>query len=456
MLQYLKAYYKYRPRLGEATGQLDLVTKDGIVVDGQISFPGETGALFTATFEATSFEKRDELLFKKQYKLLWWDSIALASAIGALAFAISFFYDWITLKNVGTFGVLTTFILIFAAMVYGYRLVAGSRRRYRYIYAVEQFKRYKADEQWCAFSADVFTGLNETYMSELKRQCVLHGFGLVEIKQNHLCQLHITPSRQELFGNKRRLREFFEKNVVMQKAGKSNIGKAWRSFSTHWLPESSGQNSFSRYQKSVLHQITVIALSVVMIAFIIWRQAQELPVIYEDEEKYPEKLAELRNTLPESEPDTYIRDVKSRVKVPKKGSAYLQIDTQVAKELSEKGHADPRNIEIYVDIGDRTFIYDCARFYNLTGTHFILLDSKYDFLEDALPRLKSLRNAGFEANCLWTGCVRKGDDYYLVYLDLLFENKQQAAVQAENFNKQLKKKRLLKNPIAVEPIQFIK
>ena len=53
--------------------------------------------------------------------------------------------------------------------------------RYRYIYAVEQFKKYHADEQWVAIGEDVFENPNDKYLKELKKQCVYNGFGLISM-----------------------------------------------------------------------------------------------------------------------------------------------------------------------------------------------------------------------------------------------------------------------------------
>ena len=83
-LQFLKMYYRNRPRTGETSTQLNQTTDSGIIADGILFFPKENGDKFLASVEATSFDTREEVKYLLQRNLLFWDCIMVASAVTAL------------------------------------------------------------------------------------------------------------------------------------------------------------------------------------------------------------------------------------------------------------------------------------------------------------------------------------------------------------------------------------
>jgi hypothetical protein len=226
----------------------------------------------------------------------------------------------------------------------------------------------------------------------------------------------------------------------------------WNSFYESWGPETGGKQVFKRYQKSILHQLGIILLSLAMIGFIVWQQMSELPVVYEDEENYESKLAERRKNQPPAEPDSYEINRNGGVR-GKQAKPYLDVDTTEAGNLTPRGEKRA-NLEIYVNTGDEAVVYDCERFFNLKGTHYLLLDSRHSVLEEALNRLRALRSVGLEANCLWMGCFNRQNDTYLIYLDAIFERVGDAEKELPTYNNRLKKKELWMTPLVVEPIRL--
>ena len=190
----------------------DVRSKTGIIADGHLSFPMEDGQSFVATFEATSYDTREEVRYRIQSRLLIWDSLAVGSILTAFMASYAYTFHRAMIKMAGLWMSLAalTLILLLAYLVY-YFLFRGLHK-YRYIYAIEQFKRYHANEQWIAIGEDVFLTSEDHFFRELKDQCVLNGFGLISVDRDHEPQLLITPSRQEVFGSKRRMTSFVEQN----------------------------------------------------------------------------------------------------------------------------------------------------------------------------------------------------------------------------------------------------
>ncbi len=100
-----------------------------------------------------------------------------------------------------------------AAAAVLYYALFHSLARYRYIYAIEQFKQFHADEQWVAFAVNTFSGTDldrrETrrgrhYLRELKKQCIRYGIGLLEVEDRQTARIIYSPSRADLLDNSAR------------------------------------------------------------------------------------------------------------------------------------------------------------------------------------------------------------------------------------------------------------
>ncbi|MEO1714442.1 MAG: hypothetical protein AAFU60_14010, partial [Bacteroidota bacterium] len=64
-LRFLKGYYRHWPRKnGETIVKLDLRGEGNIIADGFLQFQKEDDSPFTATFEATSYAAKNEVLYK--------------------------------------------------------------------------------------------------------------------------------------------------------------------------------------------------------------------------------------------------------------------------------------------------------------------------------------------------------------------------------------------------------
>lgn len=207
---FLRDFYKnrYEPMPNSVSVELDNVSKEGWVADGKITFRKSDGTPFVCTYEATSRDKAEEVKFRRNYLYFHWDCAAFGGVCAALAYA--FLYEtnfkWLVLsKFIGNVG---TLLGIFIIGFLSWYFVMRNWRKYRYIYAIQQFKQYFADEQWVAIAEDVFPSPNDPYLLELRNQCVYNGIGLAIVPKEGLVRKIIDPSRLGIFGKDRRITQW--------------------------------------------------------------------------------------------------------------------------------------------------------------------------------------------------------------------------------------------------------
>lgn len=451
-LRFLNAHYKFRPRSGKATSSLDIETSDGIIVDGSLSFLQEDGTTFTATFEATSAESKGEVIYKIQSKLLLWDSLAVAFLVTSMVASFGFSFDYFTVKQIGWAGSLSLLTLVFAISFLTYQYLFKNLKRYRYIYAVEQFKRYHADEQWIAVGEDVFAEATDPELQELKAQCVINGFGLILIDHDLETTILITPSRQQVSDKKRSALNLSEREVAIRRS-------PFQQFQTWWdsVWSKRPRPALLRYQRSYWNQILLCLAALLIISSILIREAKDAEIAYVDEEKYEKDLLEkAKNTKPE--PQDFVLDTPF-VESPKgKGQPYILVTTEKEpdNDLTEKGGdiIIPKRefpaVEILVATLDGEFVaYDCERFFNYSGTKYLIQEGEYSTIALAQEKMKALNDRGINANCMWTGCFSKKQSSYVVFIDLLFDKNDEAKLIAKSLSRKF---RFADNHLQIRPI----
>ncbi len=441
-LSFLKTYYKFRPRIGKTSSTLDLETSDGIIVDGSLSFQQEEGPTFLATFEATSMDSKDEVIYKLQPKVLLWDSLAISFLITSFGASYGFYYDHFTVKDIGWLGSISLLIGIFGIAFLAYQYLFQWLKRYRYIYAVEQFKRYHADEQWIAIAEDVFDEATDPHFKELKDQCVINGFGLVVI-DNHLeTHMLITPSRQEVFGKKRSNMHFSGRDLAPQRSRWERL-KLWWNNTFSKIGNQRSKDSLSRYQQVYWNQIILSVISIFIISGIFYKEAQDAEIAYVNEKKYEKDLSKIAKV---TEPETkdFIIDTPYVESAKNKAQPYILINEEDEPEdvFTEKGsnveipNSEYPTIEILITTLDGEFVaYDCERFFNYMGTKYLIQEGIYPSIETARQRMEKLNGKGINANCMWTGCFTKDQSAYIVFIDLLFDRKDEATLISKSLQR---------------------
>ena len=474
-LAFLKGYYKYRPRgEGETIASLDMQAPGGIVADGHLTFSKEDGSPFLATFEATANDSREEVLFHQQPVLMNMDALATAMVITALTLGVLYAEKWPRFELLGKYAGTLLFTLIMAASFAAVRFSIRKLQRYRYIYAIEQFRQYYADQQWIALADDVFPDRLDKNLKELKKQCVKQGFGLLIIDENRKAHLVVTPARVQAFRKKRRLVRFEDAQSWTRKmTGRVQLG--WQAHLPPWLKWINRFQlpdfSFSRFQRSYLNQVVIIAVTFLASAAMLYDTYRIPPVRYPDEDQYVEELEVLTQTtqretgeylidtafleqykkLPQS-PNPMSEDTPNQVIPASKDTLAMALEGPLPRldtvllppEKPKPNRVKPSTINAY----------DCDRFYGIKGPRFLVL---YDLVdEEALARRKldTIANAGIEGGLLWMGCFNTGSGEFAIYLGTIFKTNVEASSQKEKFEIILQDEGLKNARLRISPLVF--
>lgn len=196
---FLRLYYKARPRF--ARGGIQIVDRahhfQGITIDARLTYIASQGKPFVATIEATSLSKRNEVDYRLRLFRLIMESLTLGLAGLAFGFWLAqvkevnlFFWAGPTLS---WWPIVLVFLLCWALAAVALQL--ANPPRYRYIYAIEQFKRFTADDQWVAFSAALYESHADRRFLELQRQCIRYGFGLLEVAVDRSLRVVVAPKQ---------------------------------------------------------------------------------------------------------------------------------------------------------------------------------------------------------------------------------------------------------------------
>jgi hypothetical protein len=220
---FLKDFYRrrYEPESSAFSVELDNVSEEGIVADGLLRFNREDGSVFECAFEATSHDKIQEVKYGLNHYYFLWDCAAFGAAVAASAYVAAYAgrLEWlIGLKWAGNLGFLLGIGLI--AFSFWFFLMKNWRK-YRYIHAVEQFKRYEVDEQWVALADDVFPSPVDPYLLELKSQCVYNGFGLGIVAPDGAVRTLCAPTRLQHYGKNRAMAHWVTKQRWYRTAAQS-------------------------------------------------------------------------------------------------------------------------------------------------------------------------------------------------------------------------------------------
>lgn len=425
-LKFLKQHYRYREREGLTELSSDRRGAGGIVADGFLSFPKPGGEVFQATFEATSSDKRQEVAYKLQRPLLRWDASAIAALLSAGSYAYGFYADWWSLARFGLWGCLALVVFFFVSFYFTYLLLFRSIRRYRYIYAVEQFKQYFANEQWIAIGEDVFANMHQDpYYEELRRQCVYHGFGLIVVRTDGRSMMQVTPARQDLFKDKRQ-------NITLLDA--ADVKRLAAPGSTpNWMQQFRGANLW-RYK----YQLLFCLLSAFIVGDLLYQEWQQSKVEYvEDREDYIERMRQARRANADWNDsdfafvvDTpYVWPYPIRSDIEPYEGVNLSVPNQptAAVRSSQRGlDFSRRGFIAQLEVEEGGYVYDCSRIRQTDEPLYILQIGKYDTFSAATQRIAQLRQYNLAASALWLGCFGEMETGYALYLGLLFTDIGQA------------------------------
>lgn len=428
-LRFLKGYYRHWPRKdGQTIVKKDLRGEGNIIADGYLQFQKVDDTPFVATFEATSYAARGEVLYQVQQRLLVFDSLAVALLLTDVFLILIRDENWFNYQDASIWWIFTLAWLIFLLSFLGIRLLLRPLYRYRYIYAVAQFKNYFADDQWIALADDVFASPRDPYFLELKKQCVRYGFGLLQVFPNMEVQLIIAAAREEQFKQKRQRIQLVELPTWTEQISKRMPTQRMRSLRQRFRARAN--DSLSRFRTRYNKQIgiSLVAL-IVMIAFF-YRKSQEVNIRFREAE---EVVADLDRRIPNAvpEPKGYIIDTAFLDQFADIQGMYFpgQITRERARKKPGPVQPQARLEELYregrvivVQEGE-SLAYDCARFANLEGTHYVVADGFFIQLAAARDRLELLRRRGLTGGLIWPNCTDNNQEDFLVFLGPIFTDR---------------------------------
>ncbi|MEZ4932619.1 MAG: hypothetical protein R2788_10925 [Saprospiraceae bacterium] len=457
-LRFMRQYYKFRLRYEDqpVVASYDLEGVGGIIADGYYSFKKTDGRTFTATFEATSKESKDEVVFKPQMRILFWDGLAVASIITLALAAINYFKD---LQLLDERTILIRILLIMASLVISmliFYLIAKNFRRYRYIYAVEQFKKYHADEQWIALADDVFLGSNNKHFRELKYQCIHNGFGIVQVNQNLDTKILVTPSRQDIFVGKRKEVDFMPQQIAQQQKSVQKFDAKW-ALTQSWLPSfMKNQDAILRFRRSYNTQIAVILACFFLIGFLFMKELELSGYQIVDREEFRNDIAISQSNEVREQPE-YLGDSlltehhtnpdieefnRSIWRSPKTIAAQKTLQDQTPKPLPSPPVTKPvppptkkDTTQIVVSQNkNEVLAYDCSRYFTFETYKYVVEENSYKNWPAAERRLALIRNSSIPSAALSKNCFFPGETGFIIYLGEIYNSPEEASQYIEELN----------------------
>lgn len=460
-MPFLKSHYRYRSNLmnseletGDfAKAEFDLRTEEGIEIDGLLTYKQRGGNDFLVSFEASSQQSKNEVLYSVQDALLFWDGFAISAILATITLSSLYVFGAIDIQYWGwLFMIFGLFMFtMFMALMYMsvFRYIFTYVDRYHYIYAVEQFKKYHADEQWIAVSSDIFNGPDDPYLEELKDQCITNGFGLIEIKENLNPILIITPARMGLFGNTRSLASYipvadFSKRLMDSRYAKALKRRFKRSRDIYM------NLSRSRYERSYRSQIAVVGLACLLMGGLLWEELREPDILLYDEadlaalqekrldnasnpESRPRDSIDRLNIQPFQEVEgSYLDDNQAQplftLRDRKKPKNLVSTDDDfvpepILKEVEEEKAVNAPEIGLYIfDRGEAIGEYPCERIAHHQQVKYAVEESIYASKQTAIRRVDSLAQNGISTNILSIHCFDPSNDSFMVFFEVLYDS----------------------------------
>jgi hypothetical protein len=439
-LRFLKNYYRSRLRDGDVEISADARGKGGIVADGFLSYPISGGGWFVATFESTSYDTRHEVRYFHRKDRLLADNMVVALWATAVGGMFNYGQQWINIKTYGPILPWVLFICVFIIIFFAFRIWAVSRRRYRAIQAVEQFKKYHSDEQWMAVARDVFYGSVDPHYIELRHQCIRYGFGLLLIDDKGKVVIQITPARDEVFEGRRQTVQFFSRQGLSKRIASISEQTWFKSVQDRVERVGGPLESFfqSLFRLPYKRQWAASIAALILIAsiwyreFDAWTNRNVIPKLYAEEvlqrvRKFPEEPAGYRIDTPLFEQPAFVGD-----KI-----AYL--DEWLAAKVEERlfFKDSPRNA-VLKEVEYIAEFMDCSFLRALSRPAFLLVDAIYPDVEAATLRVEQIQSLGIPCGSIWLGCVDENSDSFLVYFgDFFSKEKDAAALGNEIKNREL-------------------
>ncbi len=479
MCKYLRGYYRYRDRWRAVICETDMKARGEIIADGYFEIPRKPPEKpFIATFEVTDQGAREELRYVILIPQLLADAWMLACLSMAALYTWVYSAGWFVLADYGLRRGALLLMLFLLGLWLTWTLILSPWKRYRYIYAIEQFKSYFAHDQWIAFSSDVFPDSEKKYFKELRNQCIKNGIGLVKFSPENRHHVYATPAQDDDLGLEHQVKQFVRQSDlgVRLRLGMENLKMPERlqqglqnmqvskkmqevqdGLKKVQMPASLNQgvhkvkqvalpqpvrywwfrkvgnrkfNDLMRFQRSFLKQLILSGLGLIVIGVLYYRQVQEWPVKYEDEVAYTARMLALRPYLARH-PDLPLPVIDTAFVYPFQPdiAPYLNITPVQVRRNREV-------VLVYTKEG-KVLEYPCSWLELSESSNYLIRIGVFYEKNEARNTLLEYRRKGLPVHAFWTGCFFSGRAYYSLYFGQFYRTFSEADQVAEAYNWEL-------------------
>ena len=406
-MSFLKGYYKFKPRgEGGTLVKYDMRAEGGLIADGYLEFLDVDGSTFSATLEATSSSKRDEVVYQVQKRLLFWDTLSfsiLATVISILLFQRN---NWLAYADLKLgLGLLLSWGFLVVYFLLGY-LSLQLFDRYRYIYAIEQFTKYNVSEKWICIGEDVFPSGSDKYFKQLKKRCIANGVGLLWINSNLKITQVVSAAKSDL--NISQSRTLFKDLDVWVNSVSNKVGiKA--------------DLSMQRFAPKFHIQYIVIGFCVSFLSILMYNKYDKFRHVSSDAEEIVEEVYKLNsNQIPE--PEVYRVNESALNQYGKQINYSDPKDDTLKNAYREWAQAqlesqmDSLEIQKVFKDNPAKGLDSCRKWKGIGKGYYLIIKGVYDNERQALDQQLFVSRSYEGVGILPAYCMDSKDAYYYVYV----------------------------------------
>jgi uncharacterized integral membrane protein len=469
-LPFLREFYRFRYEYNPLTvkSSLDNVSSDGYVADGLLMFQKQDGSTFTCTFEASSNETRDEVVFTKNQTHFLWDSLVCGLLLSTITLVTLYVNNATRLANLT---LLSKWGLTLGLLIVGFfswYFLATNRKKYRTIYAIEQFKRYYVDDQWIALAEDVFPAPTHPYYLELKDQCVYFGIGLAIVYRDQPVRLIVAPSNLKPIHKSKKMANWIADNSLYQalslnaKAAAayqtplskplSKIGTLVSLFLILPFKKSLGNtmgispNSLLKFYRSYNTHKLIVLLASFIIGAIYYYAENKKELIYSEKPTQIYTPEPTTNNSPEQQDGIVLNETEKPIPY---GKTYPTGEKGLPKQDPQpavSSLSDP-NINSYQ--ANTSPLDELCQHIKRSGGWY-LQESKFSSAASANKRVAELQSKGIKADAFNSACL--GEPGWIVRLDFNQYSDKIATFMAADYQRQIIAAGLKANKVVVKKV----
>lgn len=428
------------------------------MIDGYLQYNRKNGKRFLATFEATSADRAFELKYEKDENLMWWDAITVGSLTVLTGMALLHYVEHINLKGDRgwIFLLLSLLTLGFVAAIF--KLSTQLWKRYRKIFAIEQFKKYEAQDQWIAVGEDVFGNSENEAFAELKNQCVKNGFGLLVVNNEGIVQPFVQAAQRKIIHGRKQFDLFAQNDLAKGIVGQSRkIGNRLLVAFEHFEENLPWQKNQLFTNLRYKHLFVIVGCWWVL-SNIFFNEIRDKDILKTDEETLIAEFDESAFTDPERmesidtawvlpyhykdsltyywQQDLFDNIEPKRIDVPNTPPQSYEVETKkksISKPKKKKKPRDAAFIKAYQ-------INNCDDFKHYKSPSYILQDNSFKSKHSARFRMAQFDAVGVDARLLWIGCFNDTKRNYVIYFNKFYNSEAAAKADVPRMEKLLKSK----------------